>query len=70
MVWIMQSGYPILGSVFHCDEHEKTVREAWDVNNLKFSFRRTIDMRVMNQWLKVVQIASSLEFSDEQDAII
>jgi hypothetical protein len=30
----------------------------------------TIDMRVMNQWLEVVQIASSLEFSDEQHANI
>jgi hypothetical protein len=37
---------------------------------MKFSFRRTIDRRVMNQWLEVVQIAFRLEFSEEQDAII
>jgi hypothetical protein len=37
---------------------------------MKFSFRRTIDRRVMNQWLEVVQTAFRLEFSEEQDAII
>jgi hypothetical protein len=47
------------------NEQGKSVREAWDGKNLKFSFRRTVDVRVMNQWLEVVQIASCLEFSDE-----
>jgi hypothetical protein len=52
------------------NEQGKTVREAWDGSNLKFTLRRTVDMRVWNQWLEVVQIASNLEIREEEDAII
>jgi hypothetical protein len=37
---------------------------------LKFSFRRTIDNRIMTQWMEVVQIASSIEFLEEDDVMI
>jgi hypothetical protein len=41
-----------------------------DGNNLKFTFRRIVDNRIMNQWLEVVQIAYSLDFIEEEDVII
>jgi hypothetical protein len=52
------------------NEQGKTVRDAWDGINLKFSFRRTIDNRIMTQWMEVVQIASSIEFLEEDDVMI
>jgi hypothetical protein len=51
-------------------EQGKTIREVWDGVNLKFSFGRTIDNKVMAQWLEVVQIASSIEFPNEDDTMI
>jgi hypothetical protein len=36
------------------NEQGKSVRDAWDDNILKFSFRRIVDRRVMDQWLEVV----------------
>jgi hypothetical protein len=46
------------------------LREAWDGQTLKFSFRRIVGERVMNQWHEVVQIANTIKFSDEPDAVI
>jgi hypothetical protein len=46
------------------------VKEALDWVNFKFNFRRTVDNSLMNQWLELVQIATSIQFMDEQDAII
>jgi hypothetical protein len=38
--------------------------------NLKFTLRRTVDRVLMNQWDELVQIASSIQFSDDEDALI
>jgi hypothetical protein len=35
------------------NEHGKTVEDAWDGYNLKFTFRRIINRRVMDQWEEV-----------------
>jgi hypothetical protein len=52
------------------NEQGSSVRDSWDGTNLKFSFRRTVDSRTMGFWFEVVQIASELQFSEEEDAII
>jgi hypothetical protein len=44
------------------NEQGKTVEEACDGYNLKFTFRRTINRRDMDQWEVVEQIASSIHF--------
>jgi hypothetical protein len=45
--------------------------EAWDGSNLKFTFRRTMDSRLMRQWEELLQVAESIEFrEDDEDAII
>jgi hypothetical protein len=52
--------------------HEQgiSLRDAWDGESLRFSFRRTIDRRLLEQWQKIVQIAESVQFSEEDDAIV
>jgi hypothetical protein len=53
------------------NEQGSSVRDAWDGNDLKFTFRRIVNSRIMSLWLEVVQIASELHFSEEEeDAII
>jgi hypothetical protein len=47
------------------------VSQAWDGVNLRFTFRRTVDNRLMRQWEELTQIAESLSLrEDEEDAII
>jgi hypothetical protein len=38
--------------------------------NLKFTFRRTVNSQTMSKWLEILQIAESLQFSDEKDVVI
>jgi hypothetical protein len=52
------------------NEQGKTLSEAWDGQTLKISFRRKVGERMMNQWYEVVQIASSIQFSEEPDTVI
>jgi hypothetical protein len=44
--------------------------EAWDDENIKFTYRRIVNHRVMNQWYEVLRIASSISFKEEDDSII
>jgi hypothetical protein len=44
--------------------------EAWDGDNLKFSFKSTVDAATMEQWHEIMQIASTIQFSEEKDTII
>jgi hypothetical protein len=47
------------------------VDQAWDGVNLRFTFRRTVDSRLMRQWEELLQIAESLSLKEhEEDAII
>jgi hypothetical protein len=52
------------------NEQGCTLVEAWDGSNLRFTFKRTVDRRVMDLWLELVQITESIRFSDEPDALI
>jgi hypothetical protein len=36
------------------NEQGCTLAEAWDGSNLRFTFRRTVNRRVMNQWLELL----------------
>jgi hypothetical protein len=44
--------------------------EAWDGTNLKFTFRRTVNRRDLNLWYELQDIARSICYSEEPDAII
>jgi hypothetical protein len=52
------------------NEQGISIEKAWDGDNLKFIFRRTVDNRVMNQWYDLVHIATNIQFLDEDDFII
>jgi hypothetical protein len=47
-----------------------TLADAWDGTSLKFTFRRTVGRRVMDQWLELLQVVSSVRFNDETDTLI
>lgn len=44
--------------------------DVWDGTNLKFTFRRTASIQGMALWDKICNIAESISFSSEEDAII
>jgi hypothetical protein len=52
------------------NEQGCTIKDAWDGANLRFTFRRTVDRRVLNLWYKLQEIASSIKFSEEPDSIV
>jgi hypothetical protein len=47
-----------------------SLRDAWDEVNLRFTFIRTVDMRLMNMWLELKQIVSLVDLVEEDDSII
>jgi hypothetical protein len=52
------------------NEHGCTIREAWDGENLKISFRRAVNSRLMQLWYELVEIARGIQFTDEEDVMI
>jgi hypothetical protein len=52
------------------NEKTGTIADLWDGCDLKCNFRRTVGARLYRQWLEVVQLASTLEITDEEDAMI
>jgi hypothetical protein len=52
------------------NEQGCSVCDAWDGSQLRFSFRRTVDDRLMQLWYELVQIANDIQFTNESDAII
>jgi hypothetical protein len=63
-------GYPILEVYCIVNEQRPTIKEVWDGVNLNFTFRRTVDRELMDQWFELVQIAGSIHLSNDEDAII
>lgn len=51
-------------------EKSKTVYDLWDGYNLKCTFRRCVDDRLKNMWLEVVQMGSTITFTEDEDALI
>jgi hypothetical protein len=52
------------------NEQGKSINELWDGENLKFTFRRTMNQEVMNRWYQLLEITSSLQLGEEENAII
>jgi hypothetical protein len=70
--WLGTSSLAIQYWELYClaNEQFKTVAELWDGQNLKITFRRCFDHNLMIQWYELVQIASSIQFSKESDALV
>jgi hypothetical protein len=52
------------------NEKTSTIEDLWDGNNLKCTFRKTVNERLGRIWLEVVQLASTIRVSEEEDALI
>jgi hypothetical protein len=52
------------------NEKSGTIAELWDGCNLKCTFRRTVNERLGRIWLEILQLASTISFSDEENALI
>ena len=52
------------------NEKDATVASLWDGSDLKCTFRRCVYGRLYNLWLEVVQLASTIIFTDEEDSLI
>lgn len=53
-----------------CNEQNATISEVWDGHTLKISFRRTFDQAMMENWYALEQIATSIVFTGDMDALI
>ncbi|KAJ1291703.1 hypothetical protein BS78_02G336000 [Paspalum vaginatum] len=52
------------------NEKSGTIAELWDGENLRCTFRRTFTFELYNIWMEVVQLARTINFSEEEDALI
>jgi hypothetical protein len=70
--WIDNSSLAIQFWEVYCivNEHNKSIPELWDEVYLKCSFKRCVDRRVYQMWEEVVSIASTIEFSADDDALV
>ena len=53
-----------------CNELNKSFNEVWDGQCLKLSFRRNFSDSLMEQWFQLEEIAKSITFTAEPDALI
>jgi hypothetical protein len=70
--WIGTCSFAIQFLEIYLIVNEKgiSLRDAWDGANLRFTFTRTVDRRLMNMWLELKQIVSLIELVEEEDSII
>jgi hypothetical protein len=52
------------------NEKSQTIFDLWDGTNLKCTFRGGVYSWLMNLWLEVVQLASTIVFTDDEDSLI
>src|SRR5947207_1605821 len=52
------------------NEQNRTVKDLWDGIELKCTFRRTFTPQMMALWDEVVQHASVIVFSNDEDALV
>jgi len=51
------------------NEKAQTVFELWDGVDRKCTFRRGVDERLMIRWQEIIQLASTIVFSYEEDSL-
>jgi hypothetical protein len=55
---------------FVCHQQGVTIRDVWDGVNIKLTFRRVFDNKMMEQWYQIEQIIRSIHFSEVDDALV
>jgi hypothetical protein len=71
-LWIGASSLAIQYWDLYCivNEHNKIVVDLWDGVNLQCTFRRCVDVRLLNLWEELVSLATTIEFSDDKIALV
>jgi hypothetical protein len=52
------------------NEKGKTLAELWDGVNLKCTFRRTVSEGLYQSWLDIIELVSTVQFTNEEDEMI
>jgi hypothetical protein len=52
------------------NERNKYVAELWDGVNLRCTFRKCVDRRLFDLWDELVNLVTTMEMSEEEDALI
>jgi hypothetical protein len=52
------------------NEQGKTIHQVWDGTHLKLTFRRNFSTSLMQQWYELENVASSISFNNDIDALI
>jgi hypothetical protein len=53
-----------------CNEQTKTIKEIWDGEELRLSFRRCFDDKLLLQWEELKAIVQHLRLTDEPDQMV
>jgi hypothetical protein len=71
-LWIGSFGLAIQYWELCCivNEQNRSIFELWDGVNLKCTFRRCVDRRLLSLWEELVGLVSIIQLSDEEDAPI
>jgi hypothetical protein len=71
-IWLGSSILAIQYWELYClvNGQNKFVEELWDGQNLKCIFHRCVDIRLYNMWEEVVSLASSINFSGDDDEMV
>jgi hypothetical protein len=71
-LWIGSSSLAIQYWELYCivNEQNRSIAELWDEVNLKCTFRRCVNMRLLSLWEELLGLVSTIELSDEEDALI
>jgi hypothetical protein len=52
------------------NEKNKTIHELWDGNTLKCTFRKVVDVNLMRDWEEIIQLASTIILSGDQEEMV
>jgi hypothetical protein len=53
-----------------CNEPLATIKDVWDGNTLKLTFRRYFSDSLMEQWFELERVANNISFSNDCDSLI
>jgi len=52
------------------NEKNRSIAELWDGQELKCTFRRNVSEELYNSWLEIVDLVSTIQFSEEEDEMV
>ena len=52
------------------NQQGKTIKQVWDGQVLRLTFRRTVSENLMNMWYELLSIAENLNLQEDNDQII